>query len=125
MCLREVTRIIKKPTSKVRWVWKYFVEKPNGTLGFCFVPLRGSWRVPTGKWLKAKAQEIVNNMGISYQSGFHAYPMKVCKYNGLVDVAIKVKVRRVRTFGIQGGKKVLVADEMFVPTPRKKAKKAK
>lgn len=113
MCLEFITMRIEKPTKKVVMAWKRFSMKEGDPdhIYPAVIQVNAS-PIKFGVWCKAR-----NVVGLVYKLGFHAY--KTRREAGLHDgvptlPTYKVALRGVRTIGVQGAKRVLVADEMKV-----------
>lgn len=129
MCLSTITKEIKSPTKEVRVGWKHFDfdydyegYHPEGE-SFLVFPYSYSDRAEQGKWLRAKHVPVRmwSPKGVkTYQSGFHIYSTKEEARQGAGGYAesriIKVLFRRLRIVGTQHGRRVFVADEMYIPT---------
>ncbi len=129
MCLRDITRIYNNPSDEEVTVYKAFSKNLGGTLDFPYhggQVKRGEWLTATDKYLSPYGRDGKIQVDIGherYAVGFHGYVHETSAKNfglghigGTGDFAVlPVKFRKVRTEGVQGGK-VLVADEMYVPT---------
>lgn len=120
MCLSRITKVYKKPTSKVTRAWKVFDGEPSN-LAFEYRSLGGKQYVERGKWLTA---EQIDD-GYGYITGFHAFTSRKDAQNWACyrQNVVAVKVRGITTRGLQRDMVTIVAREMFVPKQRK-AKKA-
>lgn len=126
MCLDTGWKKYKKVVDDERWAWKWMYKNSmsgnwcTGYMGF---------EIPTGTWLRA--QDSSN----TYGPGFHVYVERQSRkyppnYMNCNSKMVRVKVRGIHTYGTQGGAKCWVANELFVPVPRKlgartKAKRVK
>jgi hypothetical protein len=125
MCLNQVDKVHSPALLKERWAWKVF-DSDKGQLEFPFSSYRRGFAVPVDVWIRARRVRLFGG-SVPYTSGFHAYvtrdEARRKKIWGGVDRVIrKVKLRKVRIEGTQERFRVLVADEMFVPTPVKRKK---
>ena len=110
MCLSVVNEKIKNPTNKVIYAWKVFSIRNKRFIHFPYCS-RDTF-IPYHKWMTAE----VRNIG-EYRTGFHAFKTRAAarRYSaGAVETIRKVKLRKVRTIGIQNYGVCYVADEMLV-----------
>lgn len=123
MCLGSITQKFKVPDGKVRWGWKVFYRSTEKGLCFQYYNLNDDDpRVPVGKWLKAKRVQRKITDTQSYRTGFHVFISRAgarAWVHGSYPV-VKVKVRNVTYEGLQGGNKVMVAQEMLVPRQKRR-----
>lgn len=115
MCLDRVDIRYNPPDPSVRWVRKEFTPV-DGKLHFWFMDYNEDPHVPVGRWIKAEHKPVYYGDGIrgAYCSGFHTY-LEPTKPDDWRMNLFRVKVRNVRTVGVQEGCEVLVGDEMYVP----------
>lgn len=123
MCLQRVTKVYKRPSSKVVTAWKVFDGNPND-LRFEFRCFQGSNFVPCGEWLKAEMQQLDG-----YPSGFHTFTSrKDALVWGLGQQIVRVKVKYIIARGLQSNMgpklKTIVSREMFVPKAKKRNRRA-
>ena len=114
MCLEKVLR---KEPPKTGKFWKYFcTNTPGILLGILDHP--GGFR--RGVWLKAFVPFRVEFLPYPYRIGFHGYPRKPRKSPWVrPTILIQCRYRGGHTIGKQHGLTVIVADEIFIPLPRK------
>jgi hypothetical protein len=130
MCLDTITKIVE-PTEEVVEAWKLFRKGSffswsNELTAFI------SDKIKLGRWNTAiSALAVTFDWNLrepsNYNLGFHAYPNKDTGYrawkvytNGFLKgqlKLLKVKLRKVHTYGTQDGFDVIVAEEMFIPDP--------
>ena len=120
MCLSVITKTIDHPTDDERIAWKLFEHPFAGgrrdLVGPHYSVAGGElddrpW--PRGQWLKA---EVTNIYPPGYDSGFHCYRSRAEARSSVGhEFVVRVLVRRVKYEGRQDGRRVLVADELFIP----------
>jgi hypothetical protein len=112
MCLDTITERIDQPSALIESGWKTF-NMPSGKLQFAVQIHAGSMAVPLDKWIKAEGGKIKVGSFKSYEPGFHVYEHER-ELRGMA--ARRVYYRGLHTRGIQDGKTVVVAGELFVPS---------
>lgn len=124
MCL---TRILKEKPEKEGWGYKLFDRynyngKPQ--LWFQYYSLPWGQHVPRNRWLKAVRTRVHYNFSFTptgpkryYTSGFHIYKTAPAglRYDMRYGRLVKVKYRGGRILGVQDGRSVIIADEIFIP----------
>lgn len=131
MCLSVVDQIHEPALPEERWAWKAFSREPGGPLLFWVRYHRESRKVRRGCWLRAYwpygNTGLFDDRGRVYPPGFHALltrrEARLMAY-AREDVVLKVKIRKICAEGKQGVLHTIIAQEMFVPLP-KKGKKCK
>jgi hypothetical protein len=116
MCL---DRIISRPeaTTLVEDGWKKFSKKWTNSkvLQFENMQLKDLKEVPLDKWVSAEIKPVTTTLGAEkYDTGFHIYEMQ--KEASDAGATRRVYYRKVHTIGVQDGKRVVIADEMYVPS---------
>lgn len=122
MCLQTVSKTKPKPEGMG---YKVFYKNPNRGIETAnqFFP------VTLGKWLHAfKRGVLYTQVSVSslkkypYPKGFHVFASKEGAIAWVVDfgyqIVLPVKYRKAHTQGTQEGRKVIVADEIFVEYQR-------
>jgi len=133
MCLRSITKRIEKPTDKIVYGWKVFIETEDGKLlaEFADKATTSHGAYKTNKWYRARRAPICMPCN-SYLSGFHTFRLRrdavrwaSPSYLGLV--VRKVATQFVETIGEQmlyceiQPMDVFVAQKMMIlPTRRGK-----
>jgi hypothetical protein len=117
MCLSSITERADVPSQVIISAQKLFNRPSGGELRFNVQKYKGSFVVPLDKWLKAEGESIKMDSGFivkdKYPAGFHVYDADEKK----TGIGVRrVYVRGVRTIGTQDDYKVLVADELYVPS---------
>ncbi len=119
MCLDSVVRKIN-PTNKVISGYRLFIKQ-----GRNITTLNDDRPIPRGKWIasdKRQGRLYSWGRGLGHEDGFYGFEEKDGT-NGWTDrphIVLKVKFRKVHSFGTCFGDEAFVADEMFVPKARKK-----
>ena len=120
MCL-DTWKKYKKVVEEERWAWKWMYQY-DGALCAGYV----GCEIPTGTWSRAHCSAN------PYGPGFHVYVERQSRrdmplYMHVLSKMVRVKVRGIHTYGKQDGAWCWVANELFVPVPRKlgESKKAK
>jgi hypothetical protein len=116
MCLSSVSKKISKPTLAVQDGWKKF----NGgsflskKLEFEVCTYKGGKDVPLDQWIKAEGPEIESSAWDKkkYAAHFHIWLDEKDAPTGVR----RVFFRKAHTIGLQDAHKVIVAEEMYVPS---------
>lgn len=106
MCLDSVAASLEKSTL-VESGFKTFASNPPR---FENVAWHGKMEVPLDHWITAEEKNIGQ-----YSSGFHIYTREKELSPGFANKR-RVYFRNAHTSGRQGGKTVVVAKEMYVPS---------
>lgn len=119
MCLYNVDKT-QQPTDDVISGYRVFIKQ-----GQSITTLNDDRPIPRGKWIASDKRR-----GTSYSwgecpahdDGFYGFEEKdgTVAWTDRPHVVLKVKFRKVHTFGHSFGWDAFVADEMFVPLARKK-----
>ena len=120
MCLNRGWEKYKKVVDEERWAWKWIRKVPSGTMFTGYT----NDRIVSGEWLRAQ------NAPNPYGPGFHVYVERQSRqdmpnYIHYESKMVRVKVRGIHTYGTQDGARCWVANEMFVPVPRKRGARTK
>ena len=119
MCL-DTWKKYKKVVDEERWAWKWIRTGPYGTMFTGYI----NDKIVAGEWLRADCDAN------PYGPGFHVYVERQSKrdmphYIHFLSGMVRVKVRGIHTYGKQDGARCWVANEMFVPAPRKPVESTK
>jgi hypothetical protein len=116
MCLSKITRSISKPSMRVRWAWKGFQSSSLYPGCRSLTSASRGTDIKRGVWVKDRAKGLIRSGSKYYPKGFHvSLSRSGAKFWGH---PLRVKVRRIHTFGTQHGK-AMVAKEIFIPKPKK------
>lgn len=110
MCLSTVTEKYDKPSNVIISAWKSW--SPAGVPSF-YQSYKGSMTVPMDQWIIAESKLIKADDGKTYDTGFHVYESEETAKS--LGAYRRVYVRKIHTRGTQGGKIVLIAEEMYIP----------
>lgn len=125
MCLDKITQFNTRVSKNQITVYKIFRHLPSGRLEHWYI----CSPAVKGKWIKANTKRriipcidtILTKDG-RYPSGFHAFsrPNKKWSADAFERIFLAVLFRKVRTVGIDRGRKTLVAEEMYIPAKDEK-----
>lgn len=139
MCLDRLTKINDPVTDEVVTAWGIFAawHSPSSNklqYSYPYYGYRTAEGVKFDTWLEAEDTyalrafsdpHLLTDDGSRYPCGFHKYAnrkeakqaFQLWQFNDDV-VLLKVKLRRVLCLGRQDGYDVLVAQQIYIPTPR-------
>lgn len=114
MCLTYTLQVLE-PSDEIQEGYKVF-ERCGHKLCFKHQQLNAHIVVPTNQWLIAENNREWTLANEPYKTGFHIFKTieDVIKYGYFTAQATKVKYRKARLLGIDGGAEVVIADEMYV-----------
>lgn len=119
MCLDTVNSKKKTPPKgKIVEGWKCFLGTTPANAPYLATYNRTT-RIPIGKWVRAEKgtkSGLIKSLKQSYPCGFHVWATKDGAFAwGLWSKPRKVRVKGIHTIGWQEGRKVYVADWIFIP----------
>lgn len=116
MCLSKVLETYDAPSTLILAGWKAFSGEPNRPR-FKIQNFNGSALVPLDSWIRAEnnhGKDLADSSGHPYKPGFHIWSDE-SQLKPLASYR-RVYYRNVTCAGEQGGKKAIIAQEMYVPS---------
>lgn len=114
MCLSRIDTIYDQASGLIVDGWKEFLGSKAQPVSLRF-KVGISRDVPVDRWLQASDEFAPNGIladdGRTYKAGFHVYADE-----GRSESYRRVYLRGVTCVGKQGGRKCMIAQEMYVPS---------
>ena len=114
MCLDRVSTTYDEPSGLIMDGWKEF-RGPRDSPTFYYA----GGPVQLDTWLRASGHTMISSDGGRYQAGFHIYSEDLQRRRAVQRSAWRrVYFRNATCEGFEDDKKVVIAQEMYVPSDR-------